>query len=92
MQQLIGKADQAAQTLNKSKLDKYERIVEIGRVTLGKVQGYEYQGVILPIIVMNRPPSLDHSELEFPASFRQGGPCAADGPMSVIGGLLPIAL
>src|SRR5262245_31148596 len=41
---------------------------------------------------LNCPPTLDHSELEFPASFRQGGPCAADGPISVIGGLLPIAL
>ena len=35
---------------------------------------------------------LDQSGLEKSASFRQGGPCAADGPMSVIGGLLPIAL
>ena len=41
---------------------------------------------------MNRSPTLDQSELDFSNYFGQGRPFAADRLMSVIGGLLPIAL
>ena len=41
---------------------------------------------------MNCTPSLDQAELDFLACFDQGGPFAPDRSMSVIGGLLPMAL
>jgi len=55
MQKLVGTAAQPTHALNKSKLDNLaNEIWKSAERLRGKFKGYEYQGVILPIIVVRR--------------------------------------